>query len=625
MVDHAEAPENRRVWDALSRMAVTALLVLGAFLALRIPLRDAEAWVHDRLVRWSAAGAGDPVDPMAIVAIDDASIAEFGRFPWPRTRLADLIDRMREAGARAVVLDVLLCDRTNAADDSRLAAALRSAGNVVLAGSGRIGSDFTPGSESGLAGALSLPRVDPDELILPVPEFAEAAAATGYAGALLEPDGVLRRYPLAVRAGTRAIPSLAVAVHALVRGEDGAVAIDERGSFPIDFAGFAWERLPVLSCGEVLSGTIVENAPRIRGRVIFVCATYTGGIDQGHTPLSENSPLGPVHAYAYHTISRGTAPRELGSTATLAAMALVILLHSLPTAQRTPARLAAFTAGTTLALGIGAVLAYLMWRVRFDPVSPTCAALAALGHGSLAAWARDLRARALFSRTLRRYVAGHVVRVLESCPGMIPSARHVESTVLFCDLTGFTRLADTADAEQVVELLNAYHAAMLEQIESQGGVIDKIMGDGIMAYWTAAPGADEAPPAAQAVKAALSMLAAVQPLNASLHARGLPECSIHVGVATGRAVWGEIGSPRFRNLTLIGRVVNLAQRLEAAARPGQILISEATHDLASGILRYDAFPTADLALKGYDALVTAYCIGEPATVFAPRCRIETAP
>jgi adenylate cyclase len=156
-------------------------------------------------------------------------------------------------------------------------------------------------------------------------------------------------------------------------------------------------------------------------------------------------------------------------------------------------------------------------------------------------------------------------------------------TVLFADIRGFTSMSERENPERVVRLLNRYFTEMSEIIFAHGGTLDKYIGDGLMALF----GAPTATPddASNAVKAAVAMQRKVNTLNGELVADGLLPVTVGIGLHTGEAVVGYIGSEKRSEYTAIGDTVNLAARLEATAKGGQILLSEAT---AAAI--GDAFP-----------------------------------
>jgi adenylate cyclase len=189
--------------------------------------------------------------------------------------------------------------------------------------------------------------------------------------------------------------------------------------------------------------------------------------------------------------------------------------------------------------------------------------------------AREEVARANYSRFLPEYV---VRQMLESPESFKLGGTNQTVTVLFADVRGFTRLSEHAPPERVVQLLNRYFTAMTEIIFAHGGTLDKFIGDGLMALF----GAPTATPrdAANAITAAVAMQRQMESLNAELRADGLIEIGVGVGLHTGVATVGYIGSERRSEYTAIGDTVNLASRLESRALGGQILVSTAAADAA---------------------------------------------
>jgi adenylate cyclase len=183
--------------------------------------------------------------------------------------------------------------------------------------------------------------------------------------------------------------------------------------------------------------------------------------------------------------------------------------------------------------------------------------------------AREEVARANYSRFLPAYV---VKQILEDPDSFKLGGVNQTLTVLFADIRGFTRLSEHAPPERVVQLLNRYFTAMTEVIFSHGGTLDKYIGDGLMALF----GAPTATPedACNAVAAAVEMQREIGVINEELRAEGLSEIAIGIGLHTGVATVGYIGSERRSEYTAIGDTVNLAARLEQNAKPGQILLSD---------------------------------------------------
>ena len=185
--------------------------------------------------------------------------------------------------------------------------------------------------------------------------------------------------------------------------------------------------------------------------------------------------------------------------------------------------------------------------------------------------AREEVARANYSRFLPEYV---VKQMLENPESFKLGGTSQNITILFADIRGFTRISEHAPAEKIVNLLNRYFSAMTEIIFAHGGTLDKYLGDGLMALF----GAPTATPddASNALNAAVAMQRRLLGINRELRDEGFPEIGVGMGLHTGEAIIGYIGSDRRSEYTAIGDVVNTSSRLESNARGGEILISDAT-------------------------------------------------
>ncbi len=185
--------------------------------------------------------------------------------------------------------------------------------------------------------------------------------------------------------------------------------------------------------------------------------------------------------------------------------------------------------------------------------------------------AREEVARANYSRFMPEYV---VKQLLDSPSSFKLGGVNQKITVLFADIRGFTALSEKENPEKVVGLLNKFFSAMTEIIFENGGTLDKYIGDGLMALFGAPTASDE--DALNSVKTAVTMQRKLAELNPELRADGLPEISMGIGLHTGVATIGYIGSDKRSEYTAIGDTVNLAARLQSNAGGGEILMSDAT-------------------------------------------------
>lgn len=190
---------------------------------------------------------------------------------------------------------------------------------------------------------------------------------------------------------------------------------------------------------------------------------------------------------------------------------------------------------------------------------------------------RGLKERERLKSTLARYVSDDIAaRILTERSDLDVRGELREVTVLFLDIRGFTTLSERLAATEVVAMLNEYFEAIIEVVFKHHGSINKFIGDAVMALFGAPFPVDDAP--MRAVQAAVEIEQAVAAVNQRRKAAGKETVTIGVGINTGNAVAGNIGSERRMEYTVIGDEVNLAQRLEGLAREGEIIVSQATYD-----------------------------------------------
>jgi adenylate cyclase len=265
------------------------------------------------------------------------------------------------------------------------------------------------------------------------------------------------------------------------------------------------------------------------------------------------------------------------------------------------------TGMAVIAVGYVGTAAWLFGARGFwiDVVGPGVAHVVAWGAATGYAYVTEGRERRFLRDAFSRYLAPDVVAALVAQPGRLAlGGESRELTVMFADVAGFTTLAEGRNPQEVVTLMNECFGQFTGVIQAEGGTVDKFIGDAVMAFWNAPVAQPDH--AARALRASRKLLQVVRDLNASWSTRGLPALGMRVGVATGPAVVGNVGSHTKFNYTVMGDTVNLASRVEGAAKVygTSSLITDATATAAGGAIALRELDR--LRVKGKSEAVTVY-------------------
>jgi adenylate cyclase len=528
-------------------------------------------------------------EDVVVVEIDEKSLARIGRWPWARSQHARLISQLSENGAAFIGYDVTFSEPTNEANDLVLGDAVAEAGNVVL-------------------GATAVfPREKPGDLptarqILPPIEEVARDAPAAHVNVIPDPDGVVRALPPIIETPEgEFLPSLTLQLLAMEEQLSGPVTLRPDGiqigsrvistgpAHLMDINFTETDGFPSYSFIDVLEGNTPDDA--FRGKTVLVGATALGLGDLRLTPLDKatGEPGVFIHANALNTMRHNAFLTHETRTVVLGWVFGIALLVSLAV------MFLRIWLSPILAAALGVGYFFLAFQ-RFDggtvmnlvypPLAIPLAFLAALA----VRYFTEFRERRRVTEVFGRYVAGDVVEEVLAAPEHALASLEGETrplSVLFADLRGFTSASEGSAPQEVVRALNVYLDAMVRAVNEERGTIDKFMGDCVMAFWGAPRPTEHH--AQRAVRAGIRMLDYIDQAVEAGETGGLRVAGCGVGVATGEAVVGNIGSSERLDYTVIGDTVNTASRICGVADAGMLVVTEA----CAGAIR-EEFSLADL-------------------------------
>lgn len=594
-----------------------------------------------------------PAVPMVVVVIDEATAhtAGYGEpGAMPRGRYAELIGRLKAAGARLVVLDLLFTTPGEAAGDAGLAKAIREAGNVVLAATAyeaaapkaeerwierRAGGAPAEGEREGqqegkgagpprsvtrrlpdkwegpaLPAAVLRTLPGSDSVEGPLAELLDGCRGVGATDIDPDADGRYRHaYPL-VRYGDGAFPNLALAAAAALWNEPpGRLAcsregilmppgweapLDREGRVVVNFLG-GREALPEVSMLTVVRGE--AGAGVMRGAVVLVGSTLRGGGDERPNPYSADFYGVHLNAHLLHSLLTGSFIRTTGTRDAVLLIMLMALLGALIGGLVSPLLalpLMLATGVVWLAVTDAAFVRAQLWVPMASPLLGLLIGYVTGSARSLVLFQhRTAALRAAFERFGVPELAERVVRGEQDMELLY--GRRAEVTVLFCDLRGFTRLVERLEVREVVGLLNLFFERVDPIIREHGGTTDKYMGDCIMALFHDV--GIEGEHARNGLRAGLAVLREMNLLREEwLFGGAEEEPKVNIGLHSGLVVLGAVGSRRRLQYTAIGLAVNGASELEkfCGVVGAQMLISETVYAHGSDLVTVREVPQESL-------------------------------
>jgi adenylate cyclase len=636
---------------------VIGLCLVAALTALRgtdpQSLRLTREATFDLYQRWAPRAFEEM--PVRVVDIDEASLRQFGQWPWPRDRLAMLVDRLSEMGASAIAFDILFAepDRLSPRNvvrdvpgiDSGLLRRLpdndeifaRSiAGKPIVLGFGLSNEGrYLPGVKAGIAFTGESPVAAPPHIKAATPLRPELeAAATGIGHISLNPgspSAVVRAVPLFLSDGVQLYPNLALEALRVAQGAStyllqgapdalNTITSIKIGDFvvPTTAVGELWLYVSpdttkrYVSAKEVLAseGASADVRAALEGSIVFVGTSAAGLQDIRTTALGENVPGVSLHAQSIEQILSGrflSRPDwanglEILSIAIMGALLVVLTIFVSPAI--------ALVAGlllTALVL-VASWLAFSVAGLLLDPLAPVAAGTITHFAATSFRFLVTDRERRAIRRAFGQYLSPSLLYRIEHTRNALRlGGDDRELTVMFVDVRNFTEISERLSPTAVVGFLNTLLDALSRHVTANEGTLDKYIGDSIMAFWNAPLDVDDH--CRKAVRAALAMRETLADLNAADAFGFGPEqkVGIGIGIHSGIACVGNMGAEARFNYSAVGDAVNIASRIESACKAVSfdILVSENTAEALSGYALLDA---GALALRGKSSRTNVYAV-----------------
>ncbi len=563
--------------------------------------------------------------PVRVVDIDDKSLEVLGQWPWPRTVMAKLLQKIGDAGAASITTDIMYAepDRTSLvrytkdlpgdkADevakliggplDNDAAFADTVSKLPVVLGTVLIndGNPQKPTQKSGFAIAGDNPRPYLHGfagVLQNLPALNAAASGLGATNWIPDHDGIIRRVPLMFRAGDSFVPSLAAEALRVAQGAGSYVLKGSNASgetafgantglnhikigaieVPTDPDGGVWphfrhfDERSYIPAYKVMNGEMAPDA--LNGDIVLIGISAPGLKDVRSTPLDAAVPGVELHVQMLEQMLEGVRltrpdyapPLELVFTL-LVSLIIAIFLPRVP---------ASYSSVFTLVVVAGIFgwtwYAFTKQSLLFDPVNPALAVTVVFGACTGWTYRQTQNQKGEIRKAFGQYLSPDLVAQMVANPDLLAlGGEEREMTILFCDVRGFTGISETLNAQGLTRFINMLLTPLTGLIVEHRGTIDKYMGDAIMAFWNA-PLPNEGH-AVDAVTAAIKMANSMTEFNevwkADCEAAGrvYKEAKVGIGLNTGVACVGNMGSDQRFNYSVMGDEVNIASRFEGLTK-----------------------------------------------------------
>jgi adenylate cyclase len=596
-----------RIFTSIWMVVVFALVLLGIRIdnsdlvkTLRYKTWDTFQQIHPRQ---------EVSNLVTIVDITEEDIKKYGQWPWPRHIMAMLHARIGDAGAVMINYNILFAEpdrmgsnqylksfpmtketrellQKSLVDTDRVfAEVIKSSGNTILLMSVKNEKDnILPTVTQIIKKGNVVPWLwNYAGIVPPLSVLTVGVAGTGVNVTAPEPDSIVRKMPILIAIGEKIYPSMLIenvrvinkskrikviakehGIDEVLVSRKAGIPVNHNAEMHINYADP--KKYNHISADYILSSDFDPNT--LKGKIVIV------GLDAAGLSVLKYTPFGlttdqTITAQALDTIITGKYLLRIpqADTYEIIAMALLGLLMILlipRTSVLLSVPLLIFMLG---GISYASFIAYSNKGFLVDPSFAVLYIFLIWSHSTYNNFATQSRLRKQIKKQFEHYLDPGMVRKLQKDPSLLKLGGETrELTFLFSDIRGFTPISEKykGNPEGLTKLINRFLTRMTDVIIANGGTIDKFMGDCIMAFWNAP--IENKKHRELAVKSALEMIVALKELNIHLQAEGLPQINIGIGINTGEALVGNMGSEQRFDYSVIGDAVNLASRLESSSK-----------------------------------------------------------
>ena len=553
---------------------------------------------------------------VAIVEIDEKSIERYGQWPWKRDVMADIIWRLRDAGAGVIVLPILFSEPDRLGGDQQLADSIKNNGVIIAqVGTTQTNRNAVPRGVAKIGDPMPWLYEWPG-MLGPIPELGESADGVGVINTAPEIDGVVRRIPLLMRVGNDTYPAMAIETIRVAVGDPSyqvktqqggitAMRIPKYQTIKTDANARIWLRWNKQF--ETVSAT--DDFAQLKGKVVIVGITAEGLGGVIATPNGE--------AYAHLTTAVSLQTIINGDTivrfdyatfleySTAAIIAFILILSAAYAPYWLVGTLLILTYSASAYASYFAFTRHLqLWDISWLWLVITITGF----HAVFNRFMKEFFEKQAIKKQFAGYASPHVVKLLQENPALVKEGIKKEVSICFSDLRGFTPLGESFgdDVRGLTKIMNGYMDAITQPVLNANGMIIKYIGDASMHIHNAP--LDDPDHPRTAVQTGLNMLKAVKQFNEKITAEGRPPVGMGAGINTGLGYIGEMGSTQRHSYDVLGDAVSTTARLESQCKNYGVLliVGPETYQRTKDDFLY--LKLDDLAVKGKTVGLEIYTV-----------------